>query len=146
MRQSLTLKQNNFIEETIRTLNPTLAVRKSYDLGSKGGSKTLKQRDNTASAIASENLRKPHIVEELKKAQEELNFSKENRLKKLADIFWNGKNTEAILANKEITQMVGEYAPAKTENKNLNINANLRGEDLDRRIQRKIEELKRLNE
>ena len=61
----MTLKEKAFIKETIATKNPTEAVRRVYDLGSKGGSKTKKQRDNTASIIASENLRKPHIKDKI---------------------------------------------------------------------------------
>ena len=53
----LTPKQTMFIDKTIETLNPTEAVRQVYDLGSKKG----KQLENTARAIASENLTKPNI-------------------------------------------------------------------------------------
>ena len=70
----MTIKQENWIFETINTLNPTEAVRRSYDLGSKGGSKTLKQRDNTASAIASENMNKPYLLEEIRNGIEIAGF------------------------------------------------------------------------
>ena len=61
----MTLKDKAFIKETIRTKNPKKGADFAYNIGSKGGSKTKKQRDNTASVIAYENLRKPHIKKKL---------------------------------------------------------------------------------
>ena len=58
MVKGLTLKERAFINETIKTLNPTEAVRRVYNLGSKGGSKTKEAADNTAYVIASQKLRK----------------------------------------------------------------------------------------
>jgi len=56
--RKLTFRQQKFVKKTIETLNPTEAVRQSYNLGGKKG----KQLENTANSIASENLRKPNIV------------------------------------------------------------------------------------
>jgi len=61
----MTLKEKAFIKETIATRNPTEAVRRVYNLGSKGGSKTRKQAHKTAASIASENLAKPDIREKI---------------------------------------------------------------------------------
>ena len=59
----LTPKQKLFVEETIKNLNPTDAVRLVYNLGSKGG----KELQNTARSIASENLTKPNVQQEFTK-------------------------------------------------------------------------------
>ena len=59
----LTPKQKVFVEETIKTLNPTKAVRLVYDLGSKGG----KQLQETARVIASQNLTKLNVQREFEK-------------------------------------------------------------------------------
>ena len=67
INRKLTLRQKGFIEDVIKTKNPTEAARRNYNLGSKGGSKTKKALDYTANAIATENLRKPLIVRELEK-------------------------------------------------------------------------------
>ena len=59
--RKLTLKEKAFIKETIATRNPSEAARRVYNIGSKGGSKTKKQAQMTAGAIAHENLNKPKI-------------------------------------------------------------------------------------
>jgi len=110
---NLTLKEQAFVKEVVNTLNPTEAVRRVYDLGSKGGSKTKKQRDQTARAIASENLTKPHIKKELGKLLKDLKITKEDRLSRLAEIFWDKDKRSSIAANQEITKMLGEYQPAE---------------------------------
>ena len=63
----MTLKQKAFIKETIATGNPTEAVRRVYNIGSKGGSKTKEQARKTATAIGLENLAKPSIREKIEK-------------------------------------------------------------------------------
>lgn len=63
----MTLKEKAFIKETIATKNPTEAVRRVYDLGSKGGSKTKRQEQRTASAMAHENLSKLSIKQKIDK-------------------------------------------------------------------------------
>jgi hypothetical protein len=60
--RKLTEKQKGFIKDVIRTKNPAEAVRRNYKLGNLGGSKTPEHLQNTASSIAYENLRKPHII------------------------------------------------------------------------------------
>lgn len=65
MNKKLTLKEKAFIKETIATKNPTEAARRVYNLGGKGGSKTKKQENWTASAIGRENLSKPRIKKKI---------------------------------------------------------------------------------
>lgn len=55
-KPKLTLKEKGFIKDLITTKNPAEAVRRNYDIGSKGG-----KTGNSAYAIAFENLRKPKI-------------------------------------------------------------------------------------
>ena len=52
----MTLKEKAFIKETIATKNPTEGIRRAYDIGSKGGSKTKRQEQRTASAMACKKL------------------------------------------------------------------------------------------
>lgn len=81
MRQTLTLKQQKFVVETMKDLNPTRAAMVAYNLGGKGG------EDNygTARAIASENLTKPLIKQAFKKLLEQLDDGKYlNRLDEIA--------------------------------------------------------------
>ena len=56
MRKRLTPKQERFVKETVKTLNPTKAALAVYEVGSRGGDKYP-----VARAIASENLTKPLI-------------------------------------------------------------------------------------
>jgi len=58
IKRTLTRKEAGFVRDVIVTKNPAEAVRRNYNLGSKGG----KHKNNTAYAIAFENLRKPKIA------------------------------------------------------------------------------------
>lgn len=64
--RKLTMKQKGFIKDTIKFKNPTKAIKLNYDLGSKNGSKTPIQYENTAKGMASENLAKPYIQKVLR--------------------------------------------------------------------------------
>jgi hypothetical protein len=65
--KGLSEKQKGFIRDTIKYKNPTKAAKLNYDIGSKGGSKTPKQAENTAGIIAFENINKPKIAAVLNK-------------------------------------------------------------------------------
>lgn len=56
MSEKLTKKQKGFIKEYVKTGNGTESAKNNYDI----------QKDNTAAAIAYENLRKPHIQNAIK--------------------------------------------------------------------------------
>lgn len=58
-KRKLTLKQQRFIEEYLKTQNATKAVQKVYNVKSYG----------VARSIGSENLTKPNVIEELRAAQ-----------------------------------------------------------------------------
>lgn len=109
MGQKLTLKEEAFCEQTAITKNPTEAVRRVYNLGSKGGSKTKEQEQETSSSIATEKMRKPAIREKIEQLLKGLRIDKASRLKKLASIFYDEDKRSSIEANKEITKMTGEY-------------------------------------
>lgn len=67
MKRKLTPKQKGFIKDLLITKNGAEAVRRNYNLGSKGGAKSGIQEQYTASSIAVENLKKPAIQEVLKR-------------------------------------------------------------------------------
>lgn len=115
MQVKLTLKEEAFIRETLGTLNPTEAVRRVYNLGSKGGSKNLKQLNQTARAMACENLAKPHIRLKIVELSERFRIDKNSRLVRLADIFYSNDTRSVLVANDQITKILGEYAPTKQE-------------------------------
>ena len=79
----MTLKERAFIKETAKTLNPTEAVRKVYNIGSKGGSKTKALASNTASVIAKENLTKPHIRKAMDSIIDQLEIERQRAIDKL---------------------------------------------------------------
>ena len=81
----MTLKEQGFINDTIKTLNPTEAVRRNYDIGSKGGSKTKKQAQMTAGIMAHENLKKPKIIKAMKPIVKQLEKKRQMAINKLTN-------------------------------------------------------------
>lgn len=61
----LTMKQAEFTKRILEGKSGTQAVKDVYELGRvhKGGKVTEKERENTAKAMASENMAKPYIRE-----------------------------------------------------------------------------------
>lgn len=57
MASNLTKKEGGFVKDYVKTGNGTLAAKRNYKV----------KNDNTAAAIASENLRKPKIIEAVKR-------------------------------------------------------------------------------
>lgn len=110
-RKKLTIKEELFCKEAVATANPTEAVRRVYDLGAKGGN----NNDQTARAIASENLTKPHIKQKITELITDLNIDKNSRLKRLAEIFYSDDKDTALKANDQITKILGEYADNTTK-------------------------------
>jgi hypothetical protein len=51
MKRKKTAKESAFLKNLFKTGNKTEAAEKAYNIGSKGGSKTPKQRKRTANAI-----------------------------------------------------------------------------------------------
>lgn len=135
----LTLKEQQFIKITAKTLNPTQAVRETYQLGKNGGSKTKEQKSNTASIIASENLRKPHIIKGLREEMEEQGVN--NKL--ITSITKrNLEQNKNLPASNQIIDMYnkikGNYTPE------VKVNVNVNPANIDKLIEAKINEYKQL--
>ena len=102
-----TIKQKEFVAQTIKTSNPTEAVRRVYDIGSRGG-----LCKNTASSIASENLRKPEIVNELGRALKTVDWAKHLRqTEEMADTAINEDKDNALKYKKMLFDL-GDKFPA----------------------------------
>lgn len=106
----LTIRQEEFIKETIKTLNPTEAVKRTYNLGGKGG----KKLEQTARSIASENLTKPAII---KKFQEILDDVDDqwiiDEIKKIAK--QEGDTRPKLQALDMLLSLKGRYPNQKNE-------------------------------
>lgn len=134
--KKLTLKQEKFVRITAKTLNPIEAVRQTYNLGAKKG----KDKDNTASSIAVENMRKPAIKQELREVlAEDIDSNKRSML-----ISRNATQSKNIPASNQALDMLnkigGDYAPEKHINANVNITNN----NIDKKLEDIINELKQL--
>ena len=111
----LSYKQKAFIKEAVKTLNPTEAIVRSYD---------VKNRV-VAKSMASENLAKPYLKEALEQAMEEQGITDDLLLKEHKKVIIQSKhlpskNTAIDMAYK----LKGSYAPDKKQVSNLNININ----------------------
>ena len=80
----MTLKEQAFITETAKTLNPTKAVERVYNIGSQGGSKTPKQAKSVATTIAHKNMTKVDIKEAMKGIVEQLEVERQRAIKRLS--------------------------------------------------------------
>src|ERR1700734_1172040 len=102
MARTLTKKQRKFVNEYADTGNGSLAVKEAgYDVAN----------DETARAIASENLTKPNIQAELKK----LGFDSNNAKRVIGEIL-NDETIEPqhrIKAAENVFKVMGDYAPEK---------------------------------
>jgi len=136
----LTLKQQAFIRETAKTLNPTEAVRKVYQLGKNGGSKTKELKDNTANSIAYENLRKPEIQKGFKELLKDKLDDKE-RSNLLARNARQSKNLPA--SNQALDMSIKIHGDYTAEKK---IVMNITPDNVNKLIQSKLDELRYLQE
>jgi phage terminase small subunit len=76
MRNKLTLKQEKFVAEVVRTGNATKAAKKAYEIEST-------DPDNVARSMGSENLAKPAIQKALKPFIDRLSVHREKVLKRM---------------------------------------------------------------
>lgn len=107
MANKLTKKEKGFAKDYLETGNGTQSALSNYDT----------EDENTAASIASENLRKPKIIEYL-----------ESKAEKAVENIYNLANTaenEAVKlnANKDILDRAGYKAVERTVN--LNVEANI---------------------
>jgi len=134
----MTLKEKQFVKITAQTLNPTQAVRETYQLGKNGGSKEKKQREQTARAIASENLTKPHI----RKGLQELLEEKIDKDKRTQLISRNASQDINLPASNQALDMINKMTGAYTPQVKVNININ--PANIDKLLTDKVNEYKQL--
>lgn len=108
MARGLTKKQRGFVHDYLKTGNGTLAALNNYDIEGK-------DRNNTASVIASENIAKPRIREYL-----------ESRAKRAAEIVYElAENAETEQVKLSASKDILDRAGFKAIDKSLNVNVNL---------------------
>lgn len=125
MARALTKKQRGFVNDYADTGNGTRAALDNYD------TKDYK----TASVIATENLGKPSIQEELKK----LGFDSNNAKRVISEIL-NDETIEPkdrIKAAENVFKVHGDYAAEKT----LNINVDLEPSDRIKQLAIRLHEI-----
>ncbi|OGG39123.1 hypothetical protein A3I34_02825 [Candidatus Jorgensenbacteria bacterium RIFCSPLOWO2_02_FULL_45_12] len=133
MARKLTIKQNRWVEETVKTLNPTEAVRRVYNT----------KNDDVAKSIAYENLTKPYLKNAVENELKRLGLNE----KEIAKIHKrNIEQSENISASNTALdiyfKLTGAYAPEKKTN--LNINSDF--EDPNNRVKELLIELRRIGE
>ncbi len=115
MARTLTKKQRKFVNEYAENGIGNLAVIEAgYDV----------LNDETARVIASENLTKPNIQEELKK----LGFDSNNAKRVVAEIMNDDskKAADRLMAADKVFKVNADYAPEK--HLNLNVDVGVREE------------------
>ena len=141
MTVKLTKKQQEFIEQYSKTGNGTLSALKAYST----------KDENTAAVIASENLRKPKIVEALEEALPQSMLLEVHRegLYATKEIWKNNNETgqvehvgdEADFAVRAryldmAYKIKGSYAPEKHMNVNVNVEASEKIKELAKKLNR----------
>ncbi len=137
--KKLTLKEKQFVKITAQTLNPTQAVRETYQIGKNGGSKDKKHKNNTIVQIARENLTKPHIVKSLQEAMEEKGIDNELIISITKRNLQQDSN---IPASNQVLDMIhklkGNYAPDRR------VNINITPDNIDNLLNERIREVEAL--
>jgi len=138
-KPKLTIKQQRFINEYIKSGNGADAVRRAgYTLTSKNGSKTHIQALETASSISTENLRNPAISNAISKELLKLKLTPENilnRIDRIADDS-EAKHSDRLKA----LELLGKHTSLfneLTENKPTTIVLNL-GVQVNNKGDRKV--------
>lgn len=125
MARTLTKKQRKFVNEYADTGNGSLAVREAgYEVST----------DESARAIASQNLTKESIQGELRK----LGFDANNAKRVISEIL-NDETIEPkdrIKAAENVFKVEGSYAPDKSVNINIDANSTERTRELGGRLVR----------
>ena len=124
-RKKLTKKQRKFVNEYADTGNGTKSALLAYDTDS----------PRVAEAIASENLSKPIIIEELK----ELGFDSNSAKRVVGKILLDEtiEPRDRLNAADKVFKVNADYAPEKHENINVNVQLTERARELaDRLLQR----------
>lgn len=140
--KKLTLKQKKFVRETIKTTNPTEAVRRTYNLAGKEGNNTKEQQTTIATTIASKNMTNVDIQREFREvlAQEIPKDKRGMLLKRNAE---QSKNIPA--SNQAIDMMIkveGDYQPEK----HITANVNLTPANIDKKLEDLFNEYRKLQQ
>lgn len=137
----LTLKEKQFIRITAKTLNPYKAAKLTYELGTRGGSKTKNQKINTISNIARNKLNKIEIQRGL---QEEMEAQGIDNTLITAITKRNLTQDNNIPASNQVLDIIhklkGSYAPEKK------ITMNINPDNIDKLIEERLIELKALKD
>lgn len=123
MAAKLTKKQRGFIKDYIKTGNGTLAAKRNYDVVT----------ENTAAAIATENLKKPQIVKAIEEA-----FPDEN----LYELHREGLETDDLGVRKQYLDMAYKLKGSYAAEKHMNVNISATSEDLQALADKAAELLK----
>lgn len=112
MARGLTKKQRVYVNRKADGATGVAAVLNNYDT----------EDYMTANAISVENLQKPLILEELTK----LGFDSNNAKRVVGEILNKefAEDRDRLKAAETIFKVNGDYAPEKTQNVNLNLDAN----------------------
>lgn len=145
--EKLTKKQEGFVKDYLETGNGTQAALNNYDTKS----------ENVAAMIASENIRKPKIVNALQEAlpdellaekhlallnKQEI-VTKNNVTTGEIDIIPTGEiDVQAVKAGLEMAyKLKGSYAPDKIQQTNLNIDITPQALELAKKYDKELNEL-----
>lgn len=112
-QRRLTKKQRGFVNSYADTGNASLAAKENYDISPTNA--------NLAGVIGHENLNKPNIQEELRK----LGFDSNNAKRVISEILNDDSNEpkDRIKAAENIFKVHGDYAPDKSINVNVEVEA-----------------------
>lgn len=144
-KNTLTKKEKGFVKDYVKTGNGTEAALKNYDT----------KKYNTASAIATENLKKPHIVKAILSIADQIPdkllakrhlelLNKREHIKIDDEIEDVGPDTQAVSKGLDMAyKLKGAYAPEKSMNLNLNQPISVDDVDIQAIADRIEEELKK---
>lgn len=107
-------REDLFVDAYIRNrFNGTQAALETFDLGSNGG----QQISNTASALASEYLRKPKVQEKLRARMQQLNMSPEWVMERYKQVAAGKPNQYTLPALDRLAHIMGiEVRPVENGN------------------------------
>lgn len=127
-RRKLTRKERVFVDRKADGATGVAAVLNNYDTTSY----------NVANAIASENLQKPIIIEALR----ELGFDSSNAKRVVANILNDerAKHADRLNAASKVFEVMGDYAPTKAFNVNIDVKADPKAKQLVDEFEKKLNE------
>ena len=119
MSRRLTIKQRKFISEYVKTGNGRQSALEAYEV-----------KPSVAANIASENLNKPQIVEEIDRILKVNNFSLEENIKSVASIAVQKPETritadQILKANLELLRLRGADLGRRTQHTSFSLKAEL---------------------